>query len=419
MAPKQKTPELSVQFTNTTTASGGKASSGTLASFLTASGISGIVDTSSLGIAFDNLKIKLDGSISVQIPNRDRSTLSGTYNATPYRRLSKRTIALVHSVDVGSVSATTSFPFHLNRMNGDVGHNRSGASSSVLPPSYWHRRFASSATSTQAETTEVKSTYTLSVYALLGNTAMASIAFPVSIYDNSHARPPLYQVPTAPDYASHQTAAFRRNLIPRSDKFSASAPVEPAPLVFTAEHDFATTIVPLQLTAETNVVLSELNASITWRLRTSTFASIIPMRSSPTIREARNAPSSIVSTYSLGLKHEAKMQLKNGTGVSGAYSSRQDLVIALPKAAFLIPTTHTEHISRRYSVQMEICVRGKDVGKANVCVEIPLQIGYEDSSMTQVPTYQEHEETADLFKFETDACRPAQGNMSPPPVYTR
>lgn len=113
------------------------------------------------------------------------------------------------------------------------------------------------------------------------------------------------------------------------------------------------------------------------------------------------------------------MQLKNGTGVSGAYSSRQDLVIALPKAAFLIPTTHTEHISRRYSVQMEICVRGKDVGKANVCVEIPLQIGYEDSSMTQVPTYQEHEETADLFKFETDACRPAQGNMSPPPVYTR
>jgi hypothetical protein len=418
MAPKQKTPELSVQFTNTATASDSKMSTATLPFFLTATGISGNIDTSSLGKRFDSLKIKLDGHIVVQIPKRLRSD---TYNATSYRRLSKRVVALVQSVDIGSASGSTSFPFHFDITNGGNSHDRSRAYSPFIPPTFYHRKIASSATSNQGGTTEATSTYTLSVYAVLDGAAVASIVLPVRIYDNSHAQPPAYQVPTAPDYASHQSTTFRRTLITRSDRFSATAPSEPAPLVFAATQDFATTTVPLQLMAETKVALSELDASITWRLRTSTFASIVPMRSCPTIRQARNAPSSIITTSSLGLKHEAKLQAKNGTEVSGEYLSHQDLAIALPKSAFLIPTTHTDHLSRRYSVQVEICVRGKDVGKAYVCVDIPLQIGYEDMSMGEAPMYEEHEEISDMFKSEMPACRPQalEGNMSLPPVYTR
>ena len=419
MAPKRKASQLRVQFTNAATATNSKVSSPTLPFFLTASGISGIIDTATLGTAFDSINIKLDGNISVQIPQRQRLNRCSTDNETPYRRLTKQTIALAQSIDIGSATSNTSFPFHLDITNGNISHDRSRASSSAIPPTYCHRKIASSATSTQAGTTEAKSSYTFSIYAVLNNAAVASIAIPVRIYDNLQVQPPAYQVPTGLDYASHQTTTFRRNFIAKAGNFSATVLAEPAPLVFAVDNGFATTSVPLQMTAGTKIALSRLDASITWRLRTSSFASISPMSTCPTMQQARNAPSSIISTSSLGLKHMAKMQLTNQAQVSGAYTSRQDLAIALPKSAFLIPTTHTEHISRRYSVQVEICVRDKGVGKASVCVEIPLQIGYQDTSRAQAPRYQEQEGTADLFKFEMHACRPADGSMSLPPVYTR
>lgn len=419
MAPKRKASQLSVQFTNAATATNDKVSSPTLPFFLTATGISGIIDTATLGTAFDGLHIKLDGNISVQIPQRHRLNQCSTDNAAPYRRLTKRTIALAQSLDIGSATGTTSFPFHLDIRNGNPGHDRSGASSSAIPPTYCHRKIASSATSTQAETTEAKSSYTFSIYAVLNNAAVASIAIPVRIYDNLQVQPPAYQAPAGLDYASHQSTTFRRNFIAKTGSFAATVLAEPAPLVFAVDIGFATTSVPLQMTAESKIALSKLDASITWRLRTSSFASISPMSTCPTMQQARNAPSSIISTSSLGLKHEAKMQLTNQAQVSGAYASRQDLAIALPKSAFLIPTTHTEHISRRYSVQVEICVHGEGVGKASVSVETPLQIGYQDPSGAQAPRYQEQEGTADLFKFEMHACRPADGSISLPPVYSR
>ena len=103
---------------------------------------------------------------------------------------------------------------------------------------------------------------------------------------------------------------------------------------------------------------------------------------------------------SLGMKHELKMKLSDRQNINARCSLLQNLTIALPKSALLIPTIHTEHLSRRYSVQVEITVRGKDVGKATVCVEVPMQIGYEDRNKDEAPRYQEQEERTSPAKPE-------------------
>ena len=94
--------------------------------------------------------------------------------------------------------------------------------------------------------------------------------------------------------------------------------------------------------------------------------------------------------------------------------SRQDLAIALPKSALIVPTTHTEYISRRYSVQIEIIVREKEIGKASVCVEIPVQIGYQDEDHMQAPRYREHD---GVPKFQEHTVPGLQREISPPPMY--
>ena len=108
------------------------------------------------------------------------------------------------------------------------------------------------------------------------------------------------------------------------------------------------------------------------------------------------------------------MHLNNFSLVNGTSMLRQDLAIALPKSALLIPTTHTEYISRRYSVQVEINVREKYLGKASVCVEIPVQIGYQDEEDVQAPKYREHE---GVPKIQEQVVPAVQRGISPPPVY--
>lgn len=418
MAPKRNTPRLSVHFPNTSTTTSINKAATTLPLFLTASGVSGTVDTTLLDTAFDSLNIKLDGTISIRVPQKPRPIQYGVDDATPYRRLNKRTIALAQILAVGSATGKTSFPFRLDIVNGDNPHDRLRGSPRVVPPTLYHKKVASSPMSTQAETTEVTVSYTLSISAMINNTTVDTISLPVRIYDNSHVQPPAYQGPAIVDYAGHHTTTFRRNLIAKTGTFSAKRLAEPAPMIFGPDDEFATTTVPLQLTAETKAALSELDASITWRLRSSTIASIAPMTRCPTMQQARNAPSSMTSTSSLGLKHNVKMQLKHWTQANGAYSSQQDLIIALPKSALLIPTTHTEHISRRYSVHISICARGDDVGKATACIEIPLQIGYKDNSEAQAPMYYEFEARTFVFKPQEQASQAAGRSISPPPVYT-
>ena len=258
------------------------------------------------------------------------------------------------------------------------------------------------------------SSYTLSVYAVQRNAVIDVISVPIRIYDNFQVQPPAYQSTLSLDYPRQESNFFRRNLLSKTGKFSAAALAEPTPMVFTQENNFATTSIPLQIKTDTQTPVSSLDASLTWRLRTSTIASILPMPICPSMQQARNAPCSMTSTSSLGLKHKIEMHLNNFSLVNGTSMLRQDLAIALPKSALLIPTTHTEYISRRYSVQVEINVREKYLGKASVCVEIPVQIGYQDEEDVQAPKYREHE---GVPKIQEQVVPAVQRGISPPPVY--
>jgi hypothetical protein len=414
MAPRRKTSRLSVHFTNNIAPSCDKNSSATVPFFLTSNGISGIVDTTSLGSGFDCLKIYLDGMISVRIPQRQRLSQGGVDSGTPYRRLTQRTIALTQCLNLGSATGKTLFRFHLDIINRNNNLDCSRRSSRTLPPSLYHKKVASSPTSSQAETTEFMSSYTLSVCAVQRNAVVDVISLAVRIYDNSQVHPPAYQSTLSLDYPHHESNPFRRNLLSKNGTFSATALTEPTPIVFTRENSFATTTIPLQMTAETQTPISSLDASLTWRLRTSTIASILPMPTCPTMRQAGNAPCSMTSTSSLGLKHKIEMHLNKFSHDNGISILRQDLAIALPKSALIVPTTHTEYISRRYSVQIEIIVRERDIGKASVCFEIPVQVGYQDEDHMQAPRYREHD---GVPKVQEQIVPALQREMSPPPMY--
>lgn len=51
-------------------------------------------------------------------------------------------------------------------------------------------------------------------------------------------------------------------------------------------------------------------------------------------------------------------------------------------------------------MQVEISVRGKEVGKTSVRVEAPLQIGYQDTSDMEAPIYQEQDKTEAIVQSE-------------------
>lgn len=396
--------KLEVHYTNTSTPRNSNTCPNNLPFFLTSSGISGAVNAGVSGTHIKSLRICLEGTLSIRIPQGGRTSYSGGNGGAPYRKLNKRTFILVQNVPTRHYSvceehADTPLPFHLDLTDLHGSHRPSESCLKALPPTLYYRKITSSPTSTQAETTEAISSYTLSISAMNGHMVLDTISQPVRIYDNSSLQPPAYQVNTSSNYQSHQTGTLRRNLIANAGTFIAGVTSEPSPLVFDSRNDFATTIIPIEMAAATSNTLSELNAFITWRLRTSTIASLMPLKSGPTTQQTRNT-SNTISTSTLGLTHDIKMKLRDWSYVDGTYTSSQNLAIALPKSALLVPTTHTAHISRRYSVQVEISVRGKEVGKTSVRVEAPLQIGYQDTSDMEAPIYQEQDKTEAIVQSE-------------------
>jgi hypothetical protein len=416
MVPKYSPSKMKILFINKATPrNNDEAPANELPIFLTSSGISGVVDTLNLDKTVDSLKIYLEGTLSIRIPLRQRPSYGGVDTAAPYRKLIKRTLTLVQNVPVDGENASGSLPFHLDLTNHNTTGSPSTSSLKPLPPTFYYKKITSSPTSTQAETTDIASSYKLSISAMRDDSVLETISHPLCIYDNSSLQPPAYQMHTFCEYSSQQTGTLRRNLVSKTGSFTAAVPSEPAPIVFDQQNEFATTTIPLSLTTATlSNTFSELDASITWRLRTSTVASLTPMQSYPTTGQACNT-SNMTSTSRLGLRHEIKMKLRDWKQADGTYTSHQNIAIALQKSTFLIPTTHTDHISRQYSVKVQMSICGNDVGKANVCVEIPLQIGYEDAAEVKAPRYQEGEMGL-IFKAEERLDRGGLG-MRPPPAY--
>jgi hypothetical protein len=417
MVPKYPPSKMKIHFINKANPrNNDEAPANKLPFFLTSSGISGVVDTSNLDKTVDSFMLYLEGTLSIRIPQRQHQSYGGVDTASPYRELKKRTLTLMQNVLVDGESASSLLPFHLDLTNHNVTGSPSASSLKPLPPTLYYKKTTSSPTSTQAETTDIASSYKLLISAMRDGSVLETISHPVRIYDNSSLQPPAYQVRTFCEYLNHQTGTFRRNLVSKTGTFTAAVTSEPAPMVFDLENDFATTSIPLSLTIATpSNTFSELDASITWRLRTSTVASLVPIKPSPTTQQARNALN-MTSASSLGLRHEIKMKLRDWKEADGTYMYHQNIAIALPKSALLLPTTNSEHISRKYSVQVQMSVRGNDVGKANVCVEIPLQIGYEDATEAEAPRYQEEGETGLIFKPE-ERLDGGVLEMRPPPAY--
>lgn len=267
----------------------------------------------------------------------------------------------------------------------------------------------------------VKVDYILYVHVIHKDQVVGNTTKGIRIFADGHPQPPICLAHFPSEYTCRQSRVLRKRLLTRTASLTAEIS-EPKPFVFHPGQEYATTVLPLLLlldhinaAATTGVPVKSLEISLAWKLKSLTFASVAPMRSTPTMKDVvrreanKNPPLAVVSC--LGRRHELRIppsgfrcnapQSPNGpdSTLHDVWTKFEALPISLPNAALLVPTFFTPHVSRRYSLIVQINVSG--YGKASMQLEVPVQIAY-----------RAHAETADPAPRYQDVC----GMMDPPGV---
>jgi hypothetical protein len=197
----------------------------------------------------------------------------------------------------------------------------------------------------------------------------------VLIFDNMEPQPPTCLVDFSSEYLCRQERVLRKHIVSRVGVLSVTI-AEPDPFLFSSGKDFAITRLPIHFGLQGSPAVPY-TTSVTWRLRTATFVSVKPMTVMPTVLQACRTPSiSLITTR--GLRHRMKLVIRDwkkpATGSGTAWSIDEKIALAIPTRCLLPPTFITPHISRRYSLLVQVKVAGD--GKAGVKLEIPVQMVY-------------------------------------------
>lgn len=233
---------------------------------------------------------------------------------------------------------------------------------------------------------DAKTSYFVQAHIFRHGKSIGSTSQEIRMYTGLEPQPPTCLSDFSSEYLCSQKKTLRKNLLTQVGSVSCAV-AEPHPFTFSQGAAFAITKLPISFLLHTpcTATTTPLNASITWRLRTSTFLSTVPMTSVPTVALAARKPS-ITHITTLGAMHNLKLVLNNfqplssnPTHPSSETSTLQhDLALTLPSAPQLAPSFATPHLARRYS--LAICVKVTGHGRASVRLEVPVQIVYESGS---------------------------------------
>jgi len=248
---------------------------------------------------------------------------------------------------------------------------------------------------------DIKVTYTMQAHAIRKGEVIGSISKEIRIFDGTDPQPPICTRDFSSEYLCQQKRALRRIIFTKIGNLSIAI-AEPKPLVFnSSSKGLVSTKLPISFIFErprteartdAGFSVEACHASLTWQLRNSTFASLEPMSSVPTVREVAQGqrgrlPSKVLIT-TLGLRHRLKLSLrgwqktpgtfsvKNGHIPSEIWTKQDELSLSMPREALPVPTFFTPYVSRRYSLLVQITVTG--IGKARFRLEVPVQIVYEN-----------------------------------------
>ena len=268
--------------------------------------------------------------------------------------------------------------------------------------------------------------YMMQAHVFRNGEMIGSASRDLRLFDAMSPQPPTCLSDFPSEYLCEQRDALRRRILTRRVGVFSAAVTEPAPFSFYDGQEFVMTRLPISFAVQVPLsnppdrtsdalnpnitITTPFIANITWQLKTLTFMSAEPMDFVPTVLQAHRTPS-ITAITTLGLRHRLKLALggwKKGTSSSAKKGSSdkasccwtidEDLALSIPTRCLLAPTFVTPHLSRRYSLTVQVKVAG--FARASVRLEVPVQIVYQTKKLIG---------TAGIYDDDDDGSRGGGG----------
>ena len=218
---------------------------------------------------------------------------------------------------------------------------------------------------------------------------MGEVTRKLCIFDYSDSTPPICVEDFESEYCLSTTISIRRRIFQQIATIAFNS-IQPSPLVFTAGADSASTEIPISAVLRSNAKASELinelnyiEVSVLWKLQTSTFVSISPLNSHPTISEALESRS-LVRLVKTSKTTEYKTYWTDWCSLQPSkrfdidedldFTSKQTIRISLTSSSLLVPTTSLPNIFRRYCILLQLKFRY--FGQSSSMLKLPVQILY-------------------------------------------
>lgn len=235
--------------------------------------------------------------------------------------------------------------------------------------------------------------YTIRVEVFRRNKSIGYTSRGIRIYDDVEVQPPVCIADFPSDYQCQQKKTLKRNFFMTGDSFSALA-AEPPPFVFCNSENSASTTLPINFEVhihDKKIIADDIVSSprtfdvfVTWRLKSLTFLSMRPLTSMPTMVQSLRQ-SSVNNITVIGQPHRLRWTLvlcKDYSSLHGRpsntiWTEAVNLPLFIYKPVLPAPPLFTPFVSRRYSISMQIRLVGTKLGNANVRLEVPVQIAYQ------------------------------------------
>lgn len=247
--------------------------------------------------------------------------------------------------------------------------------------------------------------YTLHARLHRGDALLASHVQKINIFDCSEIAPPLDIEDFTPEYNVCQESLLRKYIFQKLGRMAIGAKQPPA-LIFSKPGELAATKVLLNVTLHTiqehfaGCAQDVLEASINWRLQSSTFVCMHMPNAIPTIRQVTTSPSMghIVKASST---HHLKMRWSNWVRKNPAGSEYTEWTASYPvllpveSTSTLPPTFFLPYLSRRYSILLEISISGPCRSRATL--KLPVQIVYQSVGTLSLSTGELSQSSASAY----------------------
>ena len=381
--------------------------------FLRSEGVCGIitlrnVQSTAASLESDVLAVNLRGLVKTSITRRDTAGFDQSTGSVVYKQIVS--IALTQlCVDQLTVvpqvldktqkirwsqrsDASTSVPavkFRFARLGRSAdGCDCEGHSSDVLPSSLDIVESMPSDFQNSHPKTSASVVYELRVSVIRSGRVLASHIAPVRIIDDVDEGPPTAVEDFGREYVCRDEKSLKSHILYKVGSVSVAAN-EPGPFVVQNDKQSPRTALRMKLQLQipqkqaSSHAAPSFSVDVSWQLRKSVFVSMAMHSALPT---ARDASRSLLAgkAVNFGERKYSKLEVSKWqasparSSSDQAWVSEQDLWLSLPATSLLAPTFATPYLSCRYSISMQLKVRG--YGRADLNLEVPVQIVYKSSA---------------------------------------